>query len=55
MPNPLTLANALKINVLLVSRPQIAAGCQGVRVLFAQRLITELDGLFIARLSLTEL
>ena len=55
MPNPLMLTNALKINVLLASRPRIAAGCQGVRALFAQRLITELHSLFIPRLNLTVL
>ena len=37
----------------LVQYRQIADGCQGVLVLFAQQLFAELQGLFIQRLSLT--
>jgi hypothetical protein len=36
----------------LIQCCQIADGCPGVRVLFAQNLFTELQGLFIQRLSL---
>jgi len=37
----------------LVQYRQIADGCQGVRVLFAQQLFTELQGLFVQWLSTT--
>ena len=37
----------------LVQYRQIADGCQGVWMLFAQHLFTELQGLFVQWLSLT--